>query len=182
VRVPVVDDHGRPEPPLGADETTTLLAFLEHQRATIAWKCGGLDGAGLQATTAASSMTLGGMLKHLNYVEDVWCSRRLFGNAPHPPWDTVDWDADIDWDWNSAAADDPVELFTSWQDAVERSRAHVADALAAGGLDHRAVWVDDYFGEPPTLRWILLHLLREYARHCGHVDLLREAVDGLTGE
>ena len=67
----ILDDHGRPEPPLSADEVGTVLGFLEFQRATLAWKCEGLDAVGLQATTAASSMTLGGMLKHLAYVEDV---------------------------------------------------------------------------------------------------------------
>ena len=65
-----VDEQGRPEPPLAGDETATLLGFLDYQRATLAWKCAGLDAAGLGATVGASSMTLGGMLKHLAYVED----------------------------------------------------------------------------------------------------------------
>ena len=69
-----LDDHGRPEPPLTADETGTLLGFLDYQRATLAWKCAGVDAAGLKATVAASSMTLGGLLKHLAYVEDLWFS------------------------------------------------------------------------------------------------------------
>src|SRR6266487_1089760 len=86
-----LDEQGRPEPPLAADETATLLGFLEYQRATLAWKCSGLDAAGLRATVAASSMTLGGMLKHLAYVEDLWCSRWLHGRDRQPPFDTVDW-------------------------------------------------------------------------------------------
>ena len=102
-----VDEHGRPEPPLTADETATLLGFLDYQRATLAWKCSGLDAAGLRATVGASSMTLGGMLKHLALVEDDWFSRWLDGREPAPPWDTVDWDADPDWDWHSAAEDTP---------------------------------------------------------------------------
>jgi hypothetical protein len=73
-----VDEHGRPEPPLGADETATLLGFLGDQGATLAWKCEGLDAVGLRATTAASTMTLGGLLKHLALVEDSWFSR-----SPH---------------------------------------------------------------------------------------------------
>jgi uncharacterized damage-inducible protein DinB len=148
----------------------------------MAWKCAGLDAAGLTATVAASSMTLGGMLKHLAYVEDLWCSRRLFGNSPAAPWDTVNWDADRDWEWHSAADDTPEQLTTLWQDAVARSRSLVEHALADGGLERRATWVDGYSGEAPSLRWILLHLTREYARHNGHVDLIRESVDGLTGE
>ena len=88
-----VDDHGRPEPPIAADETATLLGFLDYQRATLAWKCRGVDAAGLQATVGVSSMTLGGMLKHLAYVEDYWFSQRLHGNERRPPFDTVDWQA-----------------------------------------------------------------------------------------
>src|SRR6266853_3577610 len=100
-----LDEHGRPEPPITGDETATLLGFLDYQRATLAWKCGGLDRAGLQATVGVSSMTLGGMLKHLAYVEDYWFSQRLDGNERRPPFDTVDWKADPDWDWHSAAQD-----------------------------------------------------------------------------
>jgi uncharacterized damage-inducible protein DinB len=178
----LLDEQGRPDTPITADEVTTVLAFLDHERGSVAWKTAGLDAAGLATTTADSTMTLGGLLKHLAYVEDVWCSRRLHGRPPAPPWDTVDWDADRDWDWHSAADDTPEQLRTMWQDAVARSRALVAEALADGGLDHRAAWVDDWYGEPPTLRWILLHMIREYARHVGHADLLRESVDGETGE
>ncbi|GFJ96452.1 hypothetical protein Prum_100940 [Phytohabitans rumicis] len=101
-----IDEHGRPEPPLAADEAGTLLGFLDWQRATLAWKCGGLDAAGLNATVAASSMTLGGMLKHLAYVEDAWFSR-WHGGDRQPPWDAVDWAADPDWDWQSATRDTP---------------------------------------------------------------------------
>jgi uncharacterized damage-inducible protein DinB len=176
-----VDEHGRPEPPLTAGETATLLGFLDYQRATLAWKCSGLDAAGLRATVGASSMTLGGMLKHLALVEDDWFSRWLYGREPAPPWDTVDWDADPDWDWHSAAEDTPEELLALWQDAVDRSRARVAEALADGGLERlaRRRWPD---GRAPSLRWIVVHMIEEYARHNGHADLIRESVDGLTGE
>ena len=133
-----LDEQGRPEPPLAADETATLLGFLEYQRATLAWKCSGLDAAGLRATVAASSMTLGGMLKHLAYVEDLWCSRWLHGRDRQPPFDTVDWKADPDWDWHSAAEDSPEQLQTLWQDAVARSRSLVTEALADGGLERLA--------------------------------------------
>lgn len=113
-----LDEHGRPEPPLAGDETATLLGFLDYQRATLAWKCAGLDAAGLAATVAGSWMTLGGMLKHLAYVEDLWCSRWLHGRDRQPPWDTVDWKADPDWDWHSATKDTPEQLQTLWQDTV----------------------------------------------------------------
>jgi uncharacterized damage-inducible protein DinB len=176
-----VDEQGRPEPPLAADETATLLGFLDYQRATLAWKCVGLDAAGLRATVGASSMTLGGMLKHLALVEEVWFSRSLHGRDRRPPWDTVDWDADPDWDWHSAAEDTPEQLLALWQGAVARSRALAAEALADGGLDRPAkrTWPD---GRAPSLRWIVVHMIEEYARHNGHADLIRESVDGQTGE
>ena len=176
-----LDEHGRPEPSPAADEVTTLLGFLDYQRATLAWKCAGLDAAGLRATVAPSSMTLGGMLKHMALVEDLWFSRSLHGRDPEPPWGTVDWTADPDWDWHSAASDTPEQLHSLWWDAVIRSRSQVAKALADGGLDRLAqrAWPD---GRAPSLRWIVVHMIEEYARHNGHADLLRESVDGQTGE
>jgi uncharacterized damage-inducible protein DinB len=177
----VVDEQGRPEPPLAADETATLLGFLDYQRATLAWKCAGLDADDLKATVGASSMTLGGLLKHMAYVEAHWFSASLHGRDREPPWDAVDWKADHDWEWHSAADDTPEQLLALWQDAVARSRSLVAEALADGGLDRlaRRTWPD---GQAPSLRWILCHMIEEYARHNGHADLLRESVDGLTGE
>ena len=177
----IVDDHGRPEPPIAADETATLLGFLDYQRATLAWKCRGLDAAGMTATVGVSTMTPGGLLKHMAYVEDNWFSRSLYGNEKAAPWDTVDWTADRDWDWHSAADDSPDEVMALWQAAVDRSRALVAEALADGGLDQlaRRGWDD---GQVPSLRWIVVHMIEEYARHNGHADLIRESVDGETGE
>ena len=171
----------RPEPPVDGDEVATLLGFLDYQRATLAWKCEGLDASGLRATLGASSMTLGGILKHLAAVEDGWFSEFLHGRGQQAPWDGVDWDADPDWEWRTAADDAPDELRALWQGAVARSRASVAEALAAGGLGQpaRRTWPD---GRTPSLRWILVHMIEEYARHNGHADLLRESVDGQTGE
>ena len=177
----VIDDQGRPEPPLTSDEVTTLLGFLDYQRATLEWKVRGLDAAGLRATTAASTMTLGGLLKHLSYVEHHWFSVWFYDNPKSAPWDSVDWKADPDWEWHSAADQTPEELLAFWHETVEQSRSLVAKALSEGGLDQlsRRVWQD---GTTPSLRWILVHMIEEYARHNGHADLLREAVDGETGE
>ena len=101
--------------------TATLIGSLERERSILAWKCGALDGAGLRATVAASSITLGGLLKHLALGEDEYFSRRLLGRDLGPPWDAVDWDADPDWEWHSAAEDSPEQLQALWQDAVARS-------------------------------------------------------------
>ena len=129
-----LDGQGRPRPPLAADETSTLLGFLGYQRATLEWKCAGLDAGGLGAMVGASAMTLGRMLKHLARVEDLWCSRWLFGRDPEAPWDTVDWDSDPDWDWHSAAEDTPEQIHALWAATVAHSRFLVSEALADGGL------------------------------------------------
>ena len=169
------------EPPVAGDETATLLGSLERQRAIIAWKCGGLDAAGLDATLPPSSMTLGGLLKHLALVEDEYFTVRLLGRDRPPPWDAVDWDADPDWEWHSAAADSAEQLRALWQDAVTRSRSAVTQALAGGGLGQLTRYTTSS-GESPSLRRILIDMIEEYARHAGHADLIRESVDGLTGE
>jgi hypothetical protein len=177
-QVRYLDELARPEPPIAGDEIAMLLGFLERQRATFAWKCGGLDAAGLRATVGTSTMTLGGMLKHLARFEDDMSSEWLHGRSQRAPWDTVDWDADHDWDWRSAAANTPEQLYALWRDAVARSRALIAEALADGGPERRA---NGDRGELPSLRYILINMIEEYARHNGHADLIRESVDSLVG-
>jgi hypothetical protein len=175
-----LEEQGPPGPPVAGDETATLLGSLERQRSTLAWKCGGLDAAGLRVTLAPSTITLGGLLKHLAIVEGDYFVHKLHGRNPGPPWDTVDWDADPDWDWRTAAEDTPEKLMTFWRDTVDRSRVAVAEALADGGLDQLTRGTE--WSEPPSLRRILIDLIEEYARHVGHADLIRESVDGLVGE
>ena len=179
--MPELDEHGRPEPAPDADEVDTLLGFLDYQRATLEWKCRDVDAEGMRSTVGASTMTLGGLLKHMNYVEDHWFSKYLHANEPAPPWDLIDWEVDRDWDWRSAYDDSPDDLRRGWSDAVDRSRDLMAESLTHGGLDQLAKrpWPD---GGAPSLRWILVHMIEEYARHNGHADLLREAVDGEVGE
>lgn len=177
----LVDEFGRPEPPPAASEVDTLLGYLDYQRATLEWKTRGLGGEGLAATTAKSSMTLGGILKHMAWVEDHWFSVFLHDQPRAEPWASVDWQADQNWEWNSAARDTPEELRALWSRFVGASRSCVADALATGGLDQlaRRKWDN---GESPSLRWIIMHMVEEYARHNGHADLLRESIDGEVGE
>ena len=122
-----------PGPPIAGDEVATLVGSLDRQRWIFAWKCGGLDAAGLSATLSPSTMTLGGLMKHLALVEDEYFSVRLLGGEARPPWNAIDWDADPDWEWSSAADDSPEELMALWQGAVDRSRAATAQALADGG-------------------------------------------------
>ncbi len=178
-----IDDHGRPEPPLQADEAATLLGFLDYQRATLEWKCRGLSDEQLRVALPPTSMTLGGMLKHLACVEDYWCTEVAAG-APSPePWASVDWDADPDWDWDSAAADSGGELRALWADRVARSRAVLDARLRQGGAAALGAAHPAWGGRGrASLRWVLVHLVEEYARHNGHADLIRESIDGQTGE
>jgi uncharacterized damage-inducible protein DinB len=178
----VPDDHlhGRVEPAFDADERTMLTSYLDWQRDTIVWKATGLTQAQLGHTVASSSLTIAGILKHLALVEDSWFTDRFAGLGEREPWAGIDWDADPDWEFRTALDDPPDELLTQYAEACERSRAIVA---AATSLDQRSVATTDrqasgYY----TLRWILVHMIEETARHNGHVDLLREAIDGLTGE
>lgn len=169
------------EPPVAGTEAEHLTGALDRLRATFRWKAGGLDAAGLRARIGASTLTLGGLLKHLACAEDQMFSTKLSGAPMGPPWDTAPWDADPDWDFTSAADDTPEALYTLWDTTVERSRAKLDKALADGGLDQlvHAAFPD---GRHCSLRRLVCDLIEEYGRHTGHADLLRESVDGLVGE
>jgi hypothetical protein len=177
----VTDYNALREAPRAGTEIETMLGSLERQRRIFAWKCGGLDAAGLQLKHPPSTMTLGGLLKHVALVEDEYFTRRLLGQELGAPWSDVDWDADPDWEWRTAAEDSPEQLYTLWQDAVDRSRAAVDAVLRSGDLGQLARFKSSG-GESPSLRRILIDMIEEYGRHAGHADLIREAVDGLTGE
>jgi len=170
------------EPPIAGSEVDTLIGSLERQRRIIAWKCGGLDAQGMRATTAASTITLGGLLKHLALVEDDYFSNRLMGRSPGAPWEHIDWDADPNWEWRTGGEDAPDEVRALWEASVERSRATTAEVLAEGGLDFSARGISDPEGNAPSFRRILIDLIEEYARHAGHADIIRESIDGVVGE
>ncbi len=169
------------EPPLAGTEAEHLAGALDRLRATFRWKADNLGRAGLQARVGASSLTLGGLLKHLAAMEDYTFTTKLSGEPIGPPWDATGWDGSDDWEFTSAADDTPGQLYALWDGAVDRSRARLAAALATGGLDQlvHVAWPD---GRHPSLRRLLCDLIEEYGRHTGHADLLREAVDGLAGE
>jgi len=172
------DEYGRPEPPLVGNEVETLLGFLDYQRATLAWKCAGLDDDQLRRALYPTSLNLAGMLKHLARVEDRWFSEVVAEAEPLEPWAGMPWAAE----WESCAADSGEGLRQKWAARVEASRRVVATQLKA---DHHALDATHpaWRGQAsPSLRWVLVHMIEEYARHNGHADLLRESIDGQTGE
>jgi len=165
------------EPPLAGNELETLLGSLERQRRTLAWKCADLDAAQMATTIGASTMTIGGLLRHLARCEDSSFSWKLHDNEPMDAGDPDGWDRD--WLWT--ATDDADQAWRQWTAAVERSRQLVADAFADGGLDRAKGHHFEGWGTP-SLRRILVDMIEEYARHTGHADLIREAIDGRVGE
>ena len=166
------------EPPLAGTEVEHLVGALERLRTTFRWKADDLDADGLQARIGASSLTLGGLLKHLAWAEDLMFTRKLTGEPLGPLWEEATAE---DWEFTSAADDSPETLYGLWDGAVERSRARLGAALAKGGLDQpvHLAWPD---GRHASLRRLVCDLIEEYGRHTGHADLLREAVDGRVGE
>lgn len=168
------------EPPLAGNEVEALLGALDRLRTTFRWKADELDKDGLQLKIGASSLTIGGLLKHLAANEDNMFTVKMRGEPIGEPWESLGWDGSNDWEFASAADDSPEDLYALWDGAVERSRARLNAALAEGGLDQEihAGWDDNH----ANLRRLVCDLIEEYGRHTGHTDLLREAVDGRVGE
>jgi uncharacterized damage-inducible protein DinB len=160
------------------DEVEALLGALHRNRRTFAWKTGGLDAEAMRRTFGPSTMTLGGLVKHMALVEDHYFTHQLLGRDYPDLWAPVtDDDA---WEWTSASADSPEHLRSLWLEAVARSQTAVAEVLADDGLDCRLAISD--WSETPNLRRVLVDMIEEYARHTGHADLIRESIDGLVGE
>ncbi|MEO3937264.1 DUF664 domain-containing protein [Dermatophilaceae bacterium Soc4.6] len=169
------------EPPLAGTEPQALLGALERLRSTFRYKVDDLDADGLGFRAGVSSLTLGGLLKHLALVETMHTTSRLDGSPIGEPWASAPWDDDPDWDLTSAAGDTGPVLYALYDEAVAAARSRIDTALAAGGLD-APVEAHDEAGHHANLRRLLLDTVEEYGRHTGHADLLREAVDGRVGE
>jgi Protein of unknown function (DUF664)/DinB superfamily len=162
-------------PNFAADDDTMMLAWLEHHRATLLAKCEGATEAALKARPVASStLSLLGLVRHMACVEQYWFEEVLVGR------DVVDLyvsPENQDGDFDDAPTADVAEAFATWRTQCGISRRLTADAAS---VDVPAVRLRR--GKPVTLRWILIHMIEEYARHNGHADLLRELADGVTGE
>ncbi len=164
------------EPPRNGSEIDTLVGSLERGRRYLRWKCAGLDATGLRATLGPSTVTLGGLLKHLAYMEDANFSLALHGNERAAPWRGVEQPGE--WAFTSAVHDSPEELFALWESSVAAARANIVKADRLGGPGFTA----SYAGQTYSLRRILADMVEEYLRHVGHADLIRESIDGLVGE
>jgi uncharacterized damage-inducible protein DinB len=163
----------RATPPFEADEQTTLTAFLDFQRATLAVKCDGLTEAQRkERAVPPSELSLLGLVRHMAEVERNWF-RPVLGGEPMA---TI-FAPDMDWEasFRDVATADMAEAFGLWQVECDHARALVA---AAPSLDVTGFRQSGYV----SLRWVLTHMIEEYARHNGHADLLRECLDGSTGQ
>ncbi|MFG3227429.1 DinB family protein [Kitasatospora sp. NPDC048194] len=163
---------GRSETQRTADERTTLASFLDHQRDTLAMKCAGLTTGQLRTRVLApSGLSLLGLVRHLAEVERSWFRNVLGDEAVPGFWKHPD-GTFAEFDVETA---DPEEAFAVWRRECDHARELVAAAESLDVLGHHG---EEVF----SLRWILTHMIEEYARHNGHADLLREHLDGSTGE
>lgn len=169
----------RIDPAVRGSEEELLCSFLDYHRATFHQKVEGLDRDKMATQLRTSNLTLAGLTKHLALVEDSWFQDRFLGEGKPEPWASAPFGDDPDWEFHSAVDEEPEALLALYDEACARSRRVVAHA---GSLDELSAKLDHHSGEHFSLRWILLHMIEETARHNGHADLLREAIDGSVGE
>jgi len=164
--------NGERYPEVAADERTMLEQFLDFHRASVVAALDGLvDSQVHLRVLPATELTVGGIVKHLAAMEDLWFSRKLLGASTAEPWRSAPFEEDFDWDFHSAVDDSVDDIRSLYLRSCDASRQSVAgidslDALAAAPA----------FGdERASLRWIFLHMIEETAQHRGHLDLLRDA-------
>jgi uncharacterized damage-inducible protein DinB len=163
----------RVDPPLQAGEREMLTAWLDFHRATLAWKCDGLADEQLrQRSVPPSTMSLIGLVRHMADVERCWFRQGLAGEDVPDIYET---EQDRDADFNGAQTADVAAAFATWQAECEAARQAEA---AAPSLETTFAGRHRQY----SLRWIMVHMIEEYARHNGHADLLRERIDGATGD
>lgn len=165
------------EPEVAAGERQTLAEFIDFQRVVLLRKGDGLTSEQLAAQLWPSPLTIGRLIRHMTLVEDHWFDNVFAGNPEREPWASAPWEDDPDWEMTTADGVDFSTLRSDFGAACDRSRTIVdaavdLDTIASTPSHDRLV----------SLRWILVHMIEEYARHCGHADLLREAIDGRVGD
>lgn len=164
----------RVDPPELGDERATLEGFLDWHRQTLLWKCSGLTAEQLKtASVPPSNLTLLGLVRHMTEVERTWFTIRPHGRSPNPIYCTGE---QPDADFAGVADADPEADFARFRAECQASRESVANLP----LEH--TFVHPRTKQEMSLRWVFVHMIEEYARHNGHADLLRERIDGATGE
>lgn len=172
------DERVRNDPDPGGSELALLGQYLDYQRETMLSKTDGLTREQLARKHSPSELTLAGLLYHLALVEEDWMEVRFSGLPDREPWAGVDWDADPNWEFRTATDFGPEQLQSRYREACRRSRHIVAEAESLDQLSIKVLRDGQHF----SLRWVLLHLIEETARHAGHADFLREAIDGIVGQ
>ncbi|WP_392894142.1 DinB family protein [Streptomyces sp. LN699] len=166
----------RPEPSTTANERDMLDGWLDYHRSTLAWKCEGLGDEQLRRSALApSELSLLGLVRHMAEVERYWFREIMLGEELPDLYSTPD---NVDGDFRFTAEDTWSESERVWQTEIELARQSVQGRsldLVSRPESHRR-------GEVFSLRWVYTHMIEEYARHNGHADLLREHIDGATGE
>ena len=169
------------EPPFSGSEVEHVLGALDRLRWTFRYKADELDAAGLDTRIGPSSLTLGGLLKHLAIQEDFATAVKMDGEEMPAEWADNGWDDDDDWEFSSAAGDSPERALRAVRRRGRAGARAAARPVQKGGLDQQ-VALAEKLGEPVSLRRIVCDLVEEYGRHTGQADLIREAVDGRVGE
>jgi len=160
-------------------EKATLVEYLTNYRLTLGLKCDGLTPEQLATRSVPpSSMSLLGMVRHLASVEHSWFQRVLQATGEDRLYRTPD---DRDHDWNGAVGTQECvdDAFTTWRREVAKAEEWF-DAVPEGDLGREVMMPGD--DGPVSIRDVVVHMIEEYARHCGHADLLRECIDGRTGQ
>ena len=173
-----IEAEGLPVVRSSGPEREMLVEYLDYFRAVLRRKAEGIGDADLHRAIAPSTLTLGGLLRHMTVVELGWFRQTLLAEPPPEPWASAPWADDHDWELTSAPTVPTAQIFADFDDAITQSREAVATIAA---LDEIAANPRQN-GEAVDLRWILIHMVEEYARHCGHADFIREAIDGATGD
>ena len=166
----------RTDPPLSGDERATLVGFLDWHRDTLAFKCEGLteDQLRLQSSPP-STLSLLGLVRHMAEVERAWFRRGMAQEEIAMVY-SDDWDYEAPYDARDASVE---EAFANWRGEIEQARRIEQSIPSLDTMGHRK---DSRTGLRMSLRWVLVHMIEEYARHNGHADFLRESIDGVTGE
>lgn len=167
----------RIDPGFLLDEREMLEAWLDYHRKTLAWKCDGLTAEQLrERAVSPSTMSLLGLIRHMAEVERNWFQRRLAGADAPPLYYSKD---DPDGDFDNVDTADVDEAFATWRTECEDARCVLAEFTS---LDDTGNAPRDPRGRSVSVRWVLVHMIEEYARHNGHADLLRQRIDGATGD